>query len=490
MGEKEVNRTTEKEQKHVDETKHPKKQKHRNLILGMMGIVIVAGVTITAKVIIPSQKYEQAETLLEKGKYMEAADAFDALKGYSDSSKQSEKARQKAKYINAEENLKNEDYEEAITAFSELGCYDDSAEKLKESYYHLAVSQMESQDYEKAVVNFELADGYDDADERNQECQYQLGIQRLAARKYTEAETLFEKLNDYKDSQTQLENCQFRKTLNDKLVSMEEGDEIFFGTYEQDNNKNNGKEEIPWKYIAKDEDKVLLLSKNALDLVAYNEKRQETNWKHCTLRKWLNETFYNEAFSDLEQNCIVSTDLTSAVRNMNNGEQKVYDVETQDNVFVLGYNDVWTYSSALSSQSMSATDYTLNKLQKEFPDMTTEKLKNLVRVWMRDSYVGESGALGWTGETNKGFSWNYVDVMAFTVRPAIWVEVNFEDPENSNSADRDDINTGNKCHFKEDGEEVCDNPCAPNSNFCSYHTQYLNEIYGNVKERYDSLTDN
>ena len=73
MGEKEVNRTTEKEQKHVDETKHPKKQKHRNLILGMMGIVIVAGVTITAKVIIPSQKYEQAETLLEKGKYMEMA---------------------------------------------------------------------------------------------------------------------------------------------------------------------------------------------------------------------------------------------------------------------------------------------------------------------------------------------------------------------------------------------------------------------------------
>ena len=54
MGEKEVNRTSEKEQKHVDETKHPKKQKHRNLILGMMGIVIVAGVTITAKVIIPS----------------------------------------------------------------------------------------------------------------------------------------------------------------------------------------------------------------------------------------------------------------------------------------------------------------------------------------------------------------------------------------------------------------------------------------------------
>ena len=37
-----------------------------------------------------------------------------------------------------------------------------------------------------------------------------------------------------------------------------------------------------------------------------------------------------------------------------------------------------------------------------------------------------------------------------------------------------------KCHYKEGGKEVCSSPCASGSNFCSYHTQYLNGIYNSV----------
>lgn len=35
----------------------------------------------------------------------------------------------------------------------------------------------------------------------------------------------------------------------------------------------------------------------------------------------------------------------------------------------------------------------------------------------------------------------------------------------------------NKCHYKENGEEVCNSSCQSGSNFCSYHTKYLNDIY-------------
>ena len=101
--------------------------------------------------------------------------------------------------------------------------------------------------------------------------------------------------------------------------------------------------------------------------------------------------------------------------------------------------------------------------------------------------------MGWNGRTDGSFNWNYVDVKAFTVRPAIWVEVSSTSGGSTNSTSggsysSSNRNKENKCRFMENGKEVCDNPCASGSNFCDYHTQYLYEIYHNVKERYESLT--
>ena len=37
--------------------------------------------------------------------------------------------------------------------------------------------------------------------------------------------------------------------------------------------------------------------------------------------------------------------------------------------------------------------------------------------------------------------------------------------------------SGNKCHYKENGKEVCSNKCESGSNFCSYHKKYLDDAY-------------
>ena len=42
--------------------------------------------------------------------------------------------------------------------------------------------------------------------------------------------------------------------------------------------------------------------------------------------------------------------------------------------------------------------------------------------------------------------------------------------------------SGNKCHFKENGKEVCNNQCASGSNFCSYHQKYLDDAYNSLFE--------
>ncbi len=91
------------------------------------------------------------------------------------------------------------------------------------------------------------------------------------------------------------------------------GDGVFWGHYEQDNNLNNGEEPIEW--IVQDrraDGSVVLLSKCALDCKPYNTERVDVTWETCTLRKWLNEDFYNAAFSAQEQAKIVPVTLENA----------------------------------------------------------------------------------------------------------------------------------------------------------------------------------
>ena len=92
------------------------------------------------------------------------------------------------------------------------------------------------------------------------------------------------------------------------------GDTVRFGSYEQDNDKDNGSEAIEWLVLDKQDGKLLLLSKDALDAKPYNEEFKDVTWETCTLRSWLNDTFYSTAFSTAEQGLIA----TARVKNEDN----------------------------------------------------------------------------------------------------------------------------------------------------------------------------
>ena len=70
-----------------------------------------------------------------------------------------------------------------------------------------------------------------------------------------------------------------------------------FGRYEQDNNADNGPENILWVVLELDDEKMVLLSRDGLAARPYNAEAGDTTWETCSLRKWLNEDFLNEAFS-------------------------------------------------------------------------------------------------------------------------------------------------------------------------------------------------
>ncbi len=79
------------------------------------------------------------------------------------------------------------------------------------------------------------------------------------------------------------------------------GDIITFGSYEQDNDLSNGKEPIEWVVLENNEDNVKVISRYILDAVPYHKFNEYTSWFDSTIHEWLNNDFYNAAFSEKEK---------------------------------------------------------------------------------------------------------------------------------------------------------------------------------------------
>ena len=82
------------------------------------------------------------------------------------------------------------------------------------------------------------------------------------------------------------------------------GKTFTLGLYEQDNSKKNGPEPIRWIVLAREEDRVLAISKYVLDCRLYDGEYAPVTWETCDLRAWLNGEFLETAFSRAEQGLI------------------------------------------------------------------------------------------------------------------------------------------------------------------------------------------
>lgn len=109
------------------------------------------------------------------------------------------------------------------------------------------------------------------------------------------------------------------------------GDVLSLGSYEQDDNESDGKEPIEWLVIAKEGDKVLLLSRYALDQVAFHEEYAFVGWDGSDLRSWLNGSFLETAFNEAEQAKILPTAIPAAY---NPYTMLELGEETEDRIFV------------------------------------------------------------------------------------------------------------------------------------------------------------
>ena len=133
------------------------------------------------------------------------------------------------------------------------------------------------------------------------------------------------------------EDVEYIDAPNPKIVDIskaKKGDAVLLGSYEQDGNKENGKEPIEWIVLSRTDDELLVLSRYVLDAIKIDDHYADSTWENCTLRKWLNDTFYNESFTKKEQKKIKTTTLNNTVKNSERDEK-----ETKDKIFLLSFEE-------------------------------------------------------------------------------------------------------------------------------------------------------
>ena len=217
-------------------------------------------------------------------------------------------------------------------------------------------------------------------------------------------------------------------SYNNKVASIKNvkvGDTVILGSYEQDNNTENGKEDIEWLVLEKEDNKVLVVSKYALDCQVYNEvyntKRKSVTWETCTLRSWLNSYFCKTAFNTQEESFIAETTVIA-------GKNPEYDTysgkNTTDKIFLLSINEAEKYFATDEARKCIPTEYAIAKGAKTLgvDNRFKKDGKATCYWWLRSPGDSDTDAAGVLIDGFVSYQGHDVKLANnFAVRPAMWI---------------------------------------------------------------------
>lgn len=146
------------------------------------------------------------------------------------------------------------------------------------------------------------------------------------------------------------------------------------------------------------------------------------NYAQSTIRKWLNETFYNTAFNQLQRKIILTT-LVDNSASSTGGSNSYACEDTQDKIFLPSYEEVTNSSYGLTSsveRRKQATDYA--KSQGIYIYSTGGSYAGNGDWWLRSpysSYNNRARYIEYDGYTN----YYYVDGASVGVVPALNIKL-------------------------------------------------------------------
>ena len=413
-----------KERENAEEKQRQESARRKKALTIAAVVVVMIACAIAwciPNVIIPNNKYQQAVALRESGQYDEAIAAFAELGDYSDAAQQ----LSETKYQQAVALREEGQYDDAIAAFAELGDYSDAAAQITETKYQQAVALREEGQYDDAIAAFAELGDYSDAAQQLSETKYQQANNLNAAARYDEAYAIYVTLTGYKDVDKLLaEDDNMIAAARDAKFAV--GNYITFGTYPQ-TKAGNDATPIEWLVLARDGDKALLISRYGLDAQPYNKDYTSVTWETCTLRTWLNGTFYNKAFSSAEQAAILTTNVDNSKNQCYSGWSTNGGKNTQDKVFLLSYAEAnkyfgVTYNNSSNTKSRVApTAYAI--AQGTGKNSSYKTADGIDAGWWRLRSPGVSQYDAAYVSTDGSLYANRVNVGSGSVRPALWVNL-------------------------------------------------------------------
>lgn len=165
---------------------------------------------------------------------------------------------------------------------------------------------------------------------------------------------------------------------NEEIASLNSGEYIYLGKFEQDNNLNNGKEMLLWRVLSTEDDKALIICDKIIDTVSMG-KGQHYTWEGSPLQQWC-RNFINDTtnFSRYEKELIADTRLS--------------DTGTTEKVFFLSSDEISKYCKDIRERLTDTTAYTPSDMSisdYSGPDTDLREMENnmkLSKYWLR-SYL-------------------------------------------------------------------------------------------------------
>ena len=169
--------------------------------------------------------------------------------------------------------------------------------------------------------------------------EYKNAISLAENKQYVEAYELFSQKGFFKDSIDRKLQIQQKAFITQILNTNESS--IPFGQY-----KGN---DIEWIVLEVSDDEALLVSKNVLTNMIFNQSGENVPFEQSTLFKTLNENLYNEIFSEEEKEIILETILDAPETESgekNDAETSEKKEEVKAKVFLLSSEELEQYFSS------------------------------------------------------------------------------------------------------------------------------------------------
>ncbi len=197
------------------------------------------------------------------------------------------------------------------------------------------------------------------------------------------------------------------------------GDNITFGRYPQ---TSSGKDSTPIEWLVLDvqDGKALLISRFGLDTQMYNNGLRDVTWETCSLRKWLNGEFMAAAFTEEEKKALLPTEINNSGSQGYGGYAAYSGRNTRDTVFLLSYQETWSYFQTEDSRLCIPTQYAI--ACGAYTNNTILKNGKVTSWWWLRSpgnYQYSAIFVYHDGARHYG----RVQTDSVCVRPAVWIDI-------------------------------------------------------------------